>query len=34
VVRNLTNTVTVESLRPYGARPGAPLAVMAGVKVQ
>lgn len=33
IVRNATNAVSVESLRPYGARPGAPRAILAGVKV-
>ena len=32
-VRNFTDAATVESLRPFGARPGAPLTVMVGVKV-
>jgi len=32
LVRNVLDTVTLESLRPYGARPGAPLTVMLGLK--
>jgi Fe(3+) dicitrate transport protein len=33
LARNLTGTAVVESLRPFGARPGGPFTVMAGVKV-
>jgi Fe(3+) dicitrate transport protein len=33
LARNFTNAATVESFRPFGARPGAPLTVMAGVKI-
>ena len=33
LVRNAMDTVTVESLRPFGARPGPPRTVIVGVKV-
>ncbi|MES2644282.1 MAG: TonB-dependent receptor [Myxococcota bacterium] len=33
VARNVTDAVTLESLRPFGARPGAPRTILVGVKV-
>ncbi len=33
-VTNLTNRVNLESFRPYGARPGAPIQAMAGVTLR
>jgi Fe(3+) dicitrate transport protein len=33
LMRNAMDTVTVESLRPFGARPGPPRTVIVGVKV-
>ena len=33
-VANATNTAYVASLRPFGARPGAPLTFMLGVKAR
>ncbi len=34
LLRNATDTVTIESLRPFGARPGAPRTALVGVKVR